>query len=297
MSDIIDAEVVEEPNTGLVPVTGGVGLYHTDNPNEIINQASAQAAALDKVVRAQGFFVRIGQGEHLRVEGWQTLGALVGVFPVTQWTKEIRDDDGRVIGFRARVEAMRDGNVVGAAESRCLRSERNWRDRDEFALESMAQTRATAKALSQPLRFIVSLAGYAGTPAEEMPSEPDRGWEQREKVPRPSRDQVRARNNTPSEPPVKGDGPSEKQKKMAYAVSRTVGLDTSEDRHAFMAAVVGREVKSIDELTGPQKGSEITRLLDALKAVESGEATLGFNDAGPYPVYGGAEVPEDEKPF
>jgi hypothetical protein len=35
----------------------------------------------------------------------------------------------------------------------------------------MAQTRATSKALGSPLRFIVTLAGYEGTPAEEMPSQ------------------------------------------------------------------------------------------------------------------------------
>jgi hypothetical protein len=35
----------------------------------------------------------------------------------------------------------------------------------------MAQTRATSKALRQPLGFVMTLAGYAATPAEEMPRE------------------------------------------------------------------------------------------------------------------------------
>ena len=72
-------------------------------------------------------------------------------------------------GWEARVEAHTlDGRVIGAAESECRWEEANWWDRDSHALRSMAQTRATAKALRMPLGFIVELAGFAATPAEEM---------------------------------------------------------------------------------------------------------------------------------
>ena len=47
--------------------------------------------------------------------------------------------------------------------------EENWQDRDDYALRSMAQTRATSKALRQPLGFVITLAGFDPTPAEEMP--------------------------------------------------------------------------------------------------------------------------------
>jgi hypothetical protein len=47
--------------------------------------------------------------------------------------------------------------------------ERNWSHRDDYALRSMAQTRAVAKALRLCLGWIMSLAGYEATPAEEMP--------------------------------------------------------------------------------------------------------------------------------
>jgi len=63
------------------------------------------------------------------------------------------------------------GQVVGAAEAECLRDERNWSDRDDFALRSMAQTRATSKALRLPLGFVVTMAGYDATPLEEMSAE------------------------------------------------------------------------------------------------------------------------------
>lgn len=84
---------------------------------------------------------------------------------------QILDEPGAG-GFTSRVEA-RDaaGNVIGAANSRCMWEEWKWRDRDAYALESMAQTRGISKALSGPLRFIVELAGFKGTPAEEVDSD------------------------------------------------------------------------------------------------------------------------------
>jgi hypothetical protein len=73
-------------------------------------------------------------------------------------------------GWEARVEARtRAGEIVGAAEAECLRSENTWANRDDYALRSMAQTRATSKALRQPLGFVMQLAGFNPTPAEEMP--------------------------------------------------------------------------------------------------------------------------------
>jgi hypothetical protein len=48
-----------------------------------------------------------------------------------------------------------------------MRGGARWKDR--HAVLSMAQTRATSKALGQILRWLPVLAGFSGTPAEEMP--------------------------------------------------------------------------------------------------------------------------------
>ena len=154
-------------------------LFGTDNPAQVMARASKVAKALADVVEKCKMFTQIGSNKHLRIEAWQTLGSLVGVFGVVVWTRKIEN------GWEARVEARtKDGFLVGAAESECLNTERNWSEaskKEDHHLRSMAQTRATSKALAQPLRFIVSLAGYAGTPAEEMPLTPtDRVFERRE---------------------------------------------------------------------------------------------------------------------
>jgi hypothetical protein len=74
-----------------------------------------------------------------------------------------------VRGFTARAVAIRaDGFELSAAESECLTDEPNWANKPSFQLKSMAQTRACGKALRNVLAWVVVLAGYRPTPAEEM---------------------------------------------------------------------------------------------------------------------------------
>ncbi len=153
---VIDAEAIE--------VREPANLFRTDDPQEIIERATETATALASVLKAQKLTSSISGTEYVKVEGWTLLGSMLGVFPVCVWTRKLED------GWEARVEARTlSGAVVGAAESECLRSESLWKGRDDYALRSMAQTRATSKALRQPLGFVVTLAGFDATPAEEMP--------------------------------------------------------------------------------------------------------------------------------
>jgi hypothetical protein len=48
------------------------------------------------------------------------------------------------------------------------RDEKRWKDADDYAIKSMAQTRAGAKALRNAFGWVAELAGYASTPLEEM---------------------------------------------------------------------------------------------------------------------------------
>lgn len=142
-----------------------VNLFGTADPDEVIASATAKAKALANVVKQQQLAVRISGREHVRVEGWTLLGSMLGVFPVCVWTRKLED------GWEARVEARTlTGQIVGAAEAECLRSESTWKSRDDYALRSMAQTRATSKALRQPLGFVMTLAGFDATPLEEIPT-------------------------------------------------------------------------------------------------------------------------------
>lgn len=166
MTEIIEGEIVEEHSTDLEPrLEASPTLFGTSDPVKVIEGATRIATPLAGLVDKQQLFKMIGGKKHVLVEGWSLLGSMLGVFPVTVWTRKLED------GWEARVEARtRDGAVIGAAEAECLRSESLWANRDDYALRSMAQTRATSKALRQPLGFVMQLAGFAATPAEEMPT-------------------------------------------------------------------------------------------------------------------------------
>lgn len=152
--EVIEAERIPER---------GVTLFGTNDPVKVVEMASGVASALSKVIDDRELFSNISGRKHVRVEGWTLCGSMLGVFPVCIWTRQVEG------GWEARVEAkLRDGSVVGAAEAQCTRSEKTWANRDDYAIRSMAQTRATSKALRLPLGFIVSMGGYEATPAEEM---------------------------------------------------------------------------------------------------------------------------------
>jgi hypothetical protein len=159
------AALEDEVGTELVPVAAPTSptLFRTENPNEVVTRAAETANALAAVVKAKKLTVSIQGRDHVRVEGWTLLGAMLGVFPICTWTRKLEN------GWEARVEARTlAGQLVGAAEAQCLGSEKTWASRDDYALRSMAQTRATSKALRQPLGFVMSMAGFSATPAEEM---------------------------------------------------------------------------------------------------------------------------------
>jgi len=175
MSDDVgeDVEVIDVESTEVVRYEGGT-LFKTDDPVEIVARATEVADALNDVLKRKNLTTRIQNKDHVNVEGWALCGAMLGVFPIVEWTRPVEG------GWEARVEARtRDGAVVGAAEAQCLRSEKRWAKADDYSIRSMAQTRAISKALRAPLGFIVVLAGYDATPDAEMvgDAEPSRPFD------------------------------------------------------------------------------------------------------------------------
>jgi hypothetical protein len=118
------------------------------DPEVALASAQKAATALLKVVSQKRQIV-INGSRYLTFEDWQTIGRFYGI----------------TVGVESTTRAA---TVISAAEGICTRSERKWKDRDEYALKSMAQTRACAKALRNVLAWVAVLAGFEGTPAEEM---------------------------------------------------------------------------------------------------------------------------------
>lgn len=167
-TDIVDAEIVTTTLATTDP--HGFALYKSTTPAEQLSEAREIATVLVEVVKERGLYKNLGGTKpHVFCDGWVFLGGMVGVFPVTEWTRELKDADGNALGWEARVLAQTpDGFTISASESECRFDEANWKGKPSYALRGMAQTRATGRALRQPLSPLMVLAGFAATPAEEM---------------------------------------------------------------------------------------------------------------------------------
>lgn len=141
------------------------------DPKQQLEFAKQCSVALMDVLKLKPKKVMINGRQYLEYEDWQTLARFYGASVGTEWTKPL-ERGGKLIGYEAKAIVTMKGELVSSAESMCTRDERNWALRDEFALRSMAQTRACAKALRNVFAWIVVMAGLAATPAEEMDGVP-----------------------------------------------------------------------------------------------------------------------------
>lgn len=143
-----------------------LGTLHAETPQGLIAGAAEMAGTLADLIRTRGLSTSIKGREYVQVEGWTTLGVMLGV---TAREVETRESHGI---YTAVVELVRmsDGAVVSRASAECG-EEAPWCNRPRYARRSMAQTRATGKACRLAFSWIMKLAGYEVTPAEEMPAD------------------------------------------------------------------------------------------------------------------------------
>jgi hypothetical protein len=216
--------------------------------NVMLKEGAHIAGALAKYAESAQLYKKIGDSKHLMVEGW---GMVAAAFQVTARTvqTEYLDFGGGVWGFKATAEAvsMATGQVVGRGEALCTNDEERWSARPQYEwidgnktkvgmvnvprqqLMSMAQTRATSKALSSVFRWVAKLGGFSGTAAEEM-DDSGSGRQQRNAPQQPRK----------AENSGNGGGAviSEAQMKRMYAIAKNKGLNDDQyreflKRHGF----------------------------------------------------------------
>jgi hypothetical protein len=142
------------------------------------------AAELQRFVKEQKLTVNIKGKSYPLVESWQFAGSQLGLIPIIQSVQNISTDSE--VKYSATVEVIRiaDGLVVSRGFAICSNKEGNKRTWDEYAICSMAQTRATGKAFRNILSWLMKAAGFEATPAEEMDfnKEPDGPTEDERKI-------------------------------------------------------------------------------------------------------------------
>lgn len=139
----------------------------TGSPAERMEQMKEVVEAVASECTGEKYIAKIQGKNYPTVAWWSTVGGVLGLFPVTKWVRKL-DREGE-IAYEARVEVRHNGHVVTAGEAMCSSEEKTWSNRDEYAIKSMAQTRATGRAYRMGLPMLAKMAGLEDTPAEEMP--------------------------------------------------------------------------------------------------------------------------------
>ena len=175
---ITEVAVVDQPqNTQLADYE----LLNPDLPMSVkVGVATNVANCLSDLIKSQGL-VKKGlnkkdpDAEYVLVEGWEVLGTMLGIVPVTEIVEPICNDKGKVRGYKARAylyrnPVMEHGEIVSGtliATTEASATVEGFQ-KDTAGMMSMAQTRALGKCYRMALSWIMKMAGYEGTPAEEM---------------------------------------------------------------------------------------------------------------------------------
>ena len=131
-------------------------------------QAMQVAEILQRFVKEKKLTANIKGKEYPLVEAWCYAGSQLGLYPLLLCVNDLSND--KEIKYQAEVEIRRisDDKIMSRGIAVCSNKEASKRAFDEYAICSMAQTRAEGKAFRMLLSWIMKAAGFEATPAEEM---------------------------------------------------------------------------------------------------------------------------------
>lgn len=136
--------------------------YDLAKPAEVVTMAGV----LKTYIVKQGLYTNIKGKNYCQVDGWQFAGFLSGLNAMVDEPKDLSTD--KEIKWSCSAKIYQGDRVVGSGYALCSSKEANKKGFDEFAVLSMAQTRAIGKAYRNKIGWIMKLAGYQSTPSEEM---------------------------------------------------------------------------------------------------------------------------------
>jgi hypothetical protein len=263
-----DSTALEITQPSTIPTDA---LALTRAPSMVLSEARRAAKVLTSIIEAKPNKLSFNGKTYLCFEDWQTLGRFYGVTALCLSTKYIEygEGDDRIRGFEARADALlvSTNQVISSAEAMCLDDERNWGGKPLFQLRSMAQTRACAKVLRNVLAWVAVLAGFAGTPAEEMEDAGNaygvQSPRRKSQIPVAPMDGVHediaAAFDEPARPFVPAQTISVQQQKRLFAIAGENGVS-----HSRVREILGQH--------GFEKSSEITRSAYASIVAELGQS-------------------------
>lgn len=143
---------------------------------DIVNKDSMLSLSneLAKLIKEKNLSTTIQRKEYVNVSGWQFAGSALGLMPIITEVTDLtrRGEQPGQVEFKylakCEVRKITTGEVVSTGVAICSSFERTKSAFDEYAILSMAQTRAIGKAYRNLLAWLMNAAGFEATPAEEM---------------------------------------------------------------------------------------------------------------------------------
>lgn len=124
---------------------------------------------LTKFLKTNDLIIEIAGKKYVPVEGWQFTGMQLGLTQVVVSCEPVAPfENEKEIRYKAEVEIInRSGTVISRGFAWCSNLEGKKKSFEEYAVASMAQTRAIGKAYRNILSWVVKMGGYEAMPAEE----------------------------------------------------------------------------------------------------------------------------------
>lgn len=142
-----------------------ISRYSIDKPTEM----QKMAVVLKNHIVKNNLSANIVGKDYVMVEGWQFAGGLMGLFPRIVKVENIGNNKWMA---QAEIIDKKTEKIVSIGYAICSKEEMKKKSFDEYAILSMAQTRAIGKAYRNLIGWVIKMSGYESTPAEEIKEKP-----------------------------------------------------------------------------------------------------------------------------
>lgn len=137
--------------------------------NDKISMEKAKKVAnqLKTFCSDNNLIVNIAGKDYMMAEGWQFCGTHFGLTDIVEYCDPVQSE--KEIKYKSSVIVINQmGTTVSRGIAYCSDKEKKKKGFEEYSVASMSQTRAIGKAYRNILSWVVKMAGYEATPAEEM---------------------------------------------------------------------------------------------------------------------------------
>lgn len=140
-----------------------VKSYNMQDPKAMVTMAKV----LKNHIAKHNLYTMIRGKAYVEVEGWQFAGGMMGIVPKVREVQDLGDGDKKY-KWMATVDLIhiKTGEVVATGVAVCSNKESKKTSFDDYAVLSMAQTRAIGKAYRTCIAWVMKVAGYEATEAE-----------------------------------------------------------------------------------------------------------------------------------